>query len=105
MYLTAIRNISEFPEFILDLFNSKGSNDSASKLFKKFQLIHFEYCSDRKHLTKYSNISGHGLIYRYAYDDRKLVPITLQTFKKNLNNKDIKTVQNHFIEPKQVFKR
>jgi len=86
-YLTAFRMVDEFPEVIKDFFLSKDK--VGEELFLEFQKAHF------KHAKTHYNMSGHGLMY-WGYGSSVFSSIDLPTFKANLTDKNITSVQSFF---------
>lgn len=95
LYLTAFRYFQEFPEIINDFYEKKTGD--VEKDFILFQEIHRDFDLNKKHLT-YNNLSGHGLIYQYSFDNPtfKYKPISLKAFQNKLNNNTGINVQQHF---------
>ena len=97
LYLTAFRYISEQPEILIEFFKSKDKSDK-NEVFKDFQECHIKSSTGKLGMVKYGNLCGHGLIYDYYWvcKDSSVTYITLENFKKNLNDNEINNVQRHF---------
>lgn len=99
LYLTAIRELDEFPEISNELFRFKDK--SINRLFYEFQKIHFLYVKNK---IPFKSVRGapcgynHILIYDYSWYSQtsKLRPISLGEFNFRLNNPKIQGVQVHF---------
>ena len=99
LYLTAFRLISEFPEILIEFYQSKDKSNKET-LFKEFQKCHVKYVrNEGNEIYKYSNLSGHGLIYDYYWHQKENVPtfITLKQFQAKLGDNNIRNVQEHFV--------
>lgn len=89
VYLTAFRYLNEFPILVIKLFEKLKNSSSLSldERFKIFQEIHIEVLKE----GLYNDLWGHGLI-----GNTRVIPITIEKFRENLNTKKPPTVQGHF---------
>lgn len=92
LFLTAFRNIQEYPEILNEFFKFKDEKN-INRLFLTFQQLHHDACKNIIKLEKYGNLSGHGLMYWY-YNPYK--PLSVKNFYKNLTNNNISKIQSFF---------
>lgn len=91
LYLTAFRNIQEFPEFVKELFKRKAK--TLEENFEIFQLIHWDYMVGKIKL-KYCTGAGHILFYKYG--GQSSTTISLEEFQYNVKNQTSNDVNSFF---------